>query len=352
MLIAYDQYNQLKNASLEKKNSENCYFCPSCKEKVFLKQGTKNMPHFSHYKNSECQSFSEGETEEHIRGKYFLYHFLKPHVESIEMEPYIKTLKQRPDLLITKNKQKIAIEFQCSSISVKDVLKRSKGYKKADIIVLWIIGSPLILNTRLTQLHRAMMNQYVLTTPNLLYLDIINKQLIIHHHFHYLDRLKWSTSYLTRFVTMKDLPEPYNIQLVDQQIITQKAFKELRRMQYFKTKNARCFFNKMYNQGDNLFTLPSMIFLPCEGEWTVMTPGYAWKYDLYHWINNFEQDTIISKDTVRLWLKKQIGSGRIKLYIMPNIDAQYRMRCFSDFMDLLESEGVLFRVNDDKWCRC
>lgn len=352
MLIAYDQYNQLKNASLEKKNSANRYFCPSCKEEVFLKQGIKNVPHFSHYKNSDCQSFSEGETEEHIKGKYFLYHFLKPHVESIEMEPYIKTLKQRPDLLITKNKQKIAIEFQCSSISVKDVLKRSKGYKKASILVLWIIGSPLSLNTRLTQLHRAMMNQYVLTTPNLLYLDMVNKQLIIHHDFHYLDRLKWSTSQLTRFVTMKELPQSYNFQLADQQIITQKALKELRRMQYFKTANARHFFNKLYNQGDNLCNLPSIIFIPCEGEWTVMTPGYAWKYDLYHWINSFEQGTIISKDIVKSWLKKMIESGLIKLYPMPNVDVYYRMRCFSDFMDLLVSEGVLSRVDDEKWCKC
>lgn len=352
MLIAYDLNNQLKNALLEKKNSVNRYFCPSCKEKVFLKQGIKNIPHFSHYKNSNCQCFSEGETEEHIRGKYFLYHFLKPHVDSIEMEPYIKTLKQRPDLLITKNKQKVAIEFQCSSISIKDVLKRSKGYKTADIIVLWIIGSPLILKTRLTQLHRAMMNQYVLTTPNLLYLDIINKQLIIHHHFHYLDRLKWSTSILTRFVTKKDLPQSYNFQLANQQIITQKALKQLRRMQYFKTTNARCFFNKMYNQGDNLLTLPSMIFIPCEGEWTIMTPGYVWKYYLYHWIKSFEKGCIISKEAVRLWLKEQIGSGRIKLYIMPNIDASYQAMCFLDFMNLLVSEGMLFRVDDKKWCKC
>ena len=38
----------LKKERKNKSNS-NFYYCPGCKGKVFLKNGTQKIPHFSHY---------------------------------------------------------------------------------------------------------------------------------------------------------------------------------------------------------------------------------------------------------------------------------------------------------------
>ena len=114
MLIATNKTNEqiLADKALCKTKT---YYCPSCQNRVHLKAGSTIRPHFAHYKKEACAAFSEGETEEHLLGKQQLYDWLVGLGHSVEMEAYLPELMQRPDLLL---EGKIAIEFQCSGLSI------------------------------------------------------------------------------------------------------------------------------------------------------------------------------------------------------------------------------------------
>lgn len=118
------------------------FLCTCCQQPLILKIGRKNIPHFAHQATGCELFFSERESAVHLLGKAQLYEFFQRH-QQVVIEPYIQTLKQRPDLLVA---QKYAIEFQCSTISAEQVATRTAGYLQANFIPLWL------LNARHTQL--------------------------------------------------------------------------------------------------------------------------------------------------------------------------------------------------------
>lgn len=139
MFLAKDKNNQWVHAHNALIIDEP-YRCPECLEMVYIKKGSYKTTHFAHFKKCTQQRFSEGETEEHLKGKQQLYDYLKCENEYVVLEPYLTELKQRPDLLWIKNGKKIALEFQCSPISSQMLQKRTQGYLSRDICVIWIVG--------------------------------------------------------------------------------------------------------------------------------------------------------------------------------------------------------------------
>ncbi|MEG0259676.1 MAG: competence protein CoiA family protein [Lysinibacillus sp.] len=119
------------------------FYCPQCKERVTMKIGYVMIPHFAHEANAACNRlFSEGESQEHLLGKSQLFDYFQRVVEQVELEPYIKSIAQRPDLLITNKNKQYAIEFQCSSIAIEKLLMRSDGYREAEIEPIWLFKTP------------------------------------------------------------------------------------------------------------------------------------------------------------------------------------------------------------------
>jgi len=116
------------------------FYCPICKEQVILKVGTQKIPHFSHLKSSNCTTISEPESIQHMQGKTDLYLWLLGQGFKVHLERYLPKLKQRPDILVSKNGQWFAIEYQCSPISLKTLIQRTKGYTNQHISPIWIIG--------------------------------------------------------------------------------------------------------------------------------------------------------------------------------------------------------------------
>ncbi|MBS4770287.1 hypothetical protein KG090_03760 [Carnobacteriaceae bacterium zg-ZUI240] len=156
-------------------NKNEQYFCPDCLSVLMIKRGKKYRAHFAHCKQCAQQSFSEGETVEHVNGKQFLYDALKEVGCDVALESYIPHLKQRPDLLVTYRQRKIAIEFQCSKISVQDIALRTEGYKRIGIDVIWICGRK---NSHLTH------NPYRYAFPTLLFYKLENHQLYLCNEKH------------------------------------------------------------------------------------------------------------------------------------------------------------------------
>ncbi|MBM7840369.1 competence CoiA-like predicted nuclease [Alkalihalobacillus xiaoxiensis] len=129
------------------------FYCIDCQAEVLLRLGNKRKWHFAHKKKTVCKGSHNGETEKHQKGKTDLYHFFqKDHI--VELESYIPLTKQRPDILI-KDKQMLAVEYQCATIETATIFDRNTRYQSAGINAIWILGGNRLKrqSTYLFKLH-------------------------------------------------------------------------------------------------------------------------------------------------------------------------------------------------------
>jgi len=136
MLKALNQRKEVIAAKGRKKAS-GPFYCPGCHQEVTLRQGTKRQPHFAHQATADCQTYSEGETKEHLEAKQLLFEWFQD--TGIEIEAFLPKLQQRPDLCY-KN---IAIEVQCSSLKFSRFLERTSTYLANGYRPWWILGEKL-----------------------------------------------------------------------------------------------------------------------------------------------------------------------------------------------------------------
>lgn len=117
------------------------YSCPGCHEPVILRRGRHKIAHFAHRPGSHCQ-LGEGETPEHLLGKRQLLQWYQQQGRRVELEVYLPQINQRPDLLLTDGNRRVAIEFQCSPLSLQRLLERNAGYRRCGIHYHWLLGEP------------------------------------------------------------------------------------------------------------------------------------------------------------------------------------------------------------------
>ena len=128
--------------------------CLSCQQSVILKNGAVMAPHFAHRAKTACASFSEGESEEHLRGKALLAQWCQASNLEYELEAYLPRLKQRPDVLVAG---KIALEFQCSPLPLKQLLQRTETYLAHGYQVIWLLGARFFLKDKLSTLAQQIL---------------------------------------------------------------------------------------------------------------------------------------------------------------------------------------------------
>ncbi|WP_155592026.1 competence protein CoiA [Lysinibacillus cavernae] len=185
MLIAYNNRQQLflpyqytRNA-LQRYRRQMKFFCPQCLEPVQLKIGHYNIPHFAHLTKNNCsQLFAEGESKLHLHGKIQLFEWLKKLGHKVELEPFLKKLFQRPDLLVIIDDNHFALEFQCSTISHEKWQQRTAGYEKNCIQAIWLFQTPQSKDTfngiRKISIPPLLQKAFVTTTTGLPYLMTYN----------------------------------------------------------------------------------------------------------------------------------------------------------------------------------
>lgn len=109
------------------------YFGHKCLNyKLYFKQGVN------------CTLTQQGESQQHEWHKNQLADYFKNIGYHVEIEPWIGAIKQRPDLLISHAKQIIAIEYQHSKISTTLIKRRTAGYRKIGLMVVWIASEQLL----------------------------------------------------------------------------------------------------------------------------------------------------------------------------------------------------------------
>lgn len=163
-----------KEEILQIKKRQEVFYCPLCSSQVIMKAGTKMIPHFAHLSSVDCLSHEGGEGPYHEQGKLLLYQWLKSQRLNVTLEAYIPEISQRPDLLLVLNEKRIAIEYQCARIPIEQIRHRNKGYKRAGITPIWIIGATRLKrqtknHVKIDQFTRHFINQFSPADPQILF---------------------------------------------------------------------------------------------------------------------------------------------------------------------------------------
>ncbi|WP_165980610.1 competence protein CoiA [Macrococcus carouselicus] len=154
MLIAVTEdgiYTQADQA-----DTKRFYRCPVCLKPVVLKKGRYKIAHFSHQRIIDChKSTYKTESPAHLKGKHMLYDLARPY--KVDMEYYLSDIEQIPDILINR---RLALELQLSVIPVDAIERRSAGYRKLGIKVIWIADEHALnkqtATLRLTAFQKAL----------------------------------------------------------------------------------------------------------------------------------------------------------------------------------------------------
>lgn len=351
MFIAIDDQCNIIKAN-EFQNDRRC-LCPACKEVLIFKHGLIYQSHFSHKKNNLCQTFSEGETPEHIEGKLMLYSWFTKEGLSVELEAFLPSLNQRPDLLIRYKELTVAIEYQCSPISKDKVRSRTLGYKENGIQVFWILGSKLKVTKTVTTKNYPYIT---LGGDGTFILLQINQDASF---VEILSGLKSSTRGIKYTKKRLTFPDFMN-QLLRNQCRTNdtpfdahenKANQEtrLRKLSFHKAKKSRRFFELLYENRQAIDHLPDPLFYNVSSQWVIATFPYQWKYMMFLWVIEFKANQVITRKKIINKIRYWEVNEDVVFHCLPNIDTEIMYQVIFDYVDVLCKCRVLKKVGDDKW---
>lgn len=366
MLIALNGQNSLVHANsinegLQKKSS---YCCPNCKEPVFLKKGALKIAHFSHFNHSKCQLFSEGETKEHLEGKQLLYEWFMRQGYPCQLEAYLPNLSQRPDVLVWITPIKaIAIEFQCSSLSIKKMEERTVGYKKNGYDVFWIVGSHFKLKDRITASQRLFIYSNTQMTSCLFFLDVEKKTVILYSNIQYQNTTR-RISYDSHIIKLNkfDLTE---LTILQKKLMTEiknknvdilTSSKELLESHHFlnqgriyKTQEMVSFQKYIYLKGDSLISLPKEIYFKVPGQITIKTLPHFWKYILLKWFTENELNTVVTLEELDYYIEELINNESIIFYPMPLLSLKEQKKPLYTYVKILSQRAILREKKANEW---
>ena len=150
MYRVVNRKGQVLNSLVDKIERSEEFFCPSCKNPVRFRSGQHLRPHFAHVSKSNCQGAEENEGPEHLGLKALLFEWFSLDSE-VGIEVAIPECGQVADLLVDG---KVAIEVQCSYLSIQRLKERTRSYQVNGYRVVWLLGKKLWLGQRLTVLNR------------------------------------------------------------------------------------------------------------------------------------------------------------------------------------------------------
>lgn len=356
MYIAQTNQKEIIYADQKEIDTRKGIRCPGCLQPVFLKRGPKVTAHFSHYSNTACNTFSEGETEEHLQGKKQLFEWFQLSGQKIELEAYLPELKQRPDLLWrTAKGEKIAIEFQCSHLSFKRMKERTEGYLKNSYQVIWIVGKSYHISKRFASFQKQFVTKIQDGPICYMQYNVNKKELEILYHIHTHERrIRYVKATLTTsnqaFTSMKSFVYPLNKKpLTFSKINYLNTHKQLLQLSYYHTAKARRFFKVIYMDKEDVLSLPVELYWNVSYEWMVDMYSFEWKYLFLKWIESFPLNRIITLRMLKKWVDQNEKRGRLLFHSFPMLERKEKTRPFIEFLNLLTKSGVVQNNKTEKW---
>ncbi|HEM5082895.1 TPA: competence protein CoiA [Streptococcus suis] len=263
MLVVLDEDGQVFNV-LENPAPQGRFCCPGCGGLVRYKSGKVLRSHFAHVTLRDCTYFSENESAQHLSLKSSLYKWLQGQ-EEVELEAYLPATKQVADLLVN---QQLALEVQCSSLSISRLQERTMDYQQAGIAVLWLLGKDLWLGERLTNLHKQFLYFSMNMGFHLWELDDEKKELRLRYLIH--EDLRGKVHCLTRVFPFGQgnlldiLRLPFSKQTLTSMTcpMDEDLPRYIAQQLYYKSPKWLALQAEAYGRGENLLIKTALDFYP------------------------------------------------------------------------------------------
>ncbi|OJG54741.1 competence protein CoiA [Enterococcus haemoperoxidus] len=300
------------------------YYCPVCNQPVRIKNGKVKLPHFSHYNNSDCSIYSEGETIEHLALKEVFAKWCEKESIPYELEKYLPALNQRPDLLIGN----IALEIQCSSLSTQRLVERTQRYQKHGFIPIWICGKKLFSNHLV--LSELVKNLCYFSDSLGFYLwtaDWEMKELTLHFHIEedwkkrvYSSTKVWSfyDGFLSEIFKFPNKSKIYIKRKFKIGELVQGYYIELNRKLYRRDEKIRIVQTELYNNRFHLLQLPNWFYYPGLHIFCCRGSDLLLKVRVWRWVQFFDQNVFEQSELIQV-LKTELEKSIALLYELPNI---------------------------------
>ena len=208
MFIAMDK-NQKRWNCIEEipAVTEGPFYCLACHGPVRLKNGSVLRAHFAHVELQHCPYHHEAESLEHLELKASLYDWASRESRT-EVESYLADFQQIADLLVVD--KKLALEVQCSSLSLERLQERSDAYRAHGYQVYWLLGKKLWLKERLSKLQAGFLYFSHNRGFHLWELDQTKKELRLQYLIHedLRGRLHYQTEIFNLYPATTLLPSP------------------------------------------------------------------------------------------------------------------------------------------------
>lgn len=300
-------HNYSREQLLEMRSS-NSFTCPDCGSILYLKIGSIKIPHFAHRSHSDCESYSEPESSLHLQGKILLHDFFTHKHYPVELEKYLPEIRQRADLLVDGTS---VIEFQCSSISAHDVLRRTASYSKIGLNATWIFGSTENHEPRI-QIVRMMeyQKQMLLNHGDSKCLLILNPEKGVFYYYSnlfYISGNRWVGKISSLPVGAQTFPfaSPKSLNRRDFDVLcavfAQARDGFIRSQQFAKNRYQNPYWLLCYQLGLDRRNLPEFIGVPIRGAENILEHSVIWQMKVIHALKEgWSVQDIISSDKIRM----------------------------------------------------
>lgn len=314
--------NQSREAIEQLKGQE--YFCPACSHPVRIKNGKVKLPHFSHYSHSTCSIHSEGETAEHLALKEVFAKWCEQESITYELEKYLPELNQRPDLLIGN----VAVEIQCSPLSIKRLVERTQSYQKHGYVPLWICGKKLFSTHQVLGEVAKNLCDYSDSLGFYLWTaDWEKKELILHFHIEedwkkrmYSSRKTWLfyTNFLVEIFDFPKKSKIYSRRTFKIGELIQGYYYELNRKLFMRNEKIRGLQAILYNNHFHILQLPNWFYYPGLHIFCCRGSDMLLKIRIWTLVQFFDQNVIEPLKLIKR-LEKELENSVDLFYELPNI---------------------------------
>nr|WP_202049306.1 competence protein CoiA family protein [Bacillus glycinifermentans] len=337
-----------KADELKRLRKEHVFYCPACCQQLDLKVGDIRLHHFAHKPDSVCPVPHEPESRYHLKGKRLLYEWFKKEGLRPVVEPYLKRIRQRPDLLADEGERKIAVEFQCANLNHTEYRQRSAGFLSIGIDPFWIIGGNRLKRLsngffQLSGFHWQFSKGDVMPPRLVFFCPDQEAFLILEHLVPFLTNKTSATSRMlplreTRFRALRASYPRSQKQL--------EGWK--RNVQRFRMTPPR-FLSKEAKQIAELFYerfqiplpfFPSEVFLPVSSGYMFAQPVYVWQGYLYAF---FMKRPSFRIQSAVMYTNQLIRSNRLKLRWNKSEKAADAV---SEYVRFLHEKGFFIKEKD------
>ncbi len=333
------------------------FYCPICSYPLILRIGTHKIPHFAHMSKSQCELASENETPLHLESKKIMYERLKQLFSQVYLEYYLRKSNQIADIFIQTNDYSIAVEIQCSSIPISDLVERTKGYQRQNIIPFWVLTQTVKRNSLLK--ISSFQQAFIRFSPELkfylLYFHPDKKCFFLFTHLTPVSANSFISSAPIK-IPIQQFILPIKINPTDIHLPSVEKEWSHQRMRWIQTqlsfsnRKNNHFLREVYSEGDTILYLPLFIGLPVNTfSMLIKTHVVQWQY--YIWIDVIKKHRSFTKNMIIEHFNKRIKNGSIVLRTFPLINGNKEKikSLLFDYIFQLEQIKVIQKVSENHY---